>query len=543
MTLKTTFSYLKYLFRSIEISIELNQTKFISHNLEFAEYAFQVHFFISALKIKKELVKEATEKVGIQDNKINKIESAKEDLEILAHNKATEGVGILLGDPKKALVKLSIPIIVAMSVQTIYGLTNTFWVAGLGADALAAMGFAVPFFMTQMALTGGVAVGGGAAISRRIGARDKAGVDNVAVHIFVIMLILTAALTILGLALVSDLFMYSGAGKTTDLGVAYARVNFAGSFVFFFTNVANSILRSEGDSKRAMQAMILGSGLNVVLDPIFIYLLGLGIAGAALGTVISYAISGLLMLYWFFIKKDTYVSFRFGSFKFDKTIVWDIFRVGIPSSVEQLALALTALVMNYIIVSISNTDGVAVYATAWRVTGIAVAPLLGISISLVSISGAAFGEKNFNKAQSALIYALQVGLLVETAIAFIVYLFAPEIASVFTEAESAALIAPELIRLLKIMTIFYPAVVFGILSASLFQGAGKGTSALVTTLLRSLVLAPLFSLLFAYKFGWGLTGIWWGLVTGTVIGSLIAFLWAQVYLRCMIQTGEMGEKC
>ena len=105
------------------------------------------------------------------------IDPAKEDAESLAHrkmtedSKTTEGVGILLGDPKKAVLKLSIPIIVAMSVQSIYSLTDTFWVAGLGADALAAMGFAVPFFVTQMALTGGVAVGGGAAISRRIGAR------------------------------------------------------------------------------------------------------------------------------------------------------------------------------------------------------------------------------------------------------------------------------------------------------------------------------------------------------------------------------------
>jgi len=468
------------------------------------------------------------------------MDSEKEDPEILAHrktadySKTTEGVNILLGDPKKAVFKLSIPIIVAMSIQTIYTLSDTFWVAGLGADALAAVGFSVPFFMIQMALTGGVAVGGGAAISRRIGARDKAGVDNVAVHIFVIMFILAVALTILGLALVRDLFMYSGAGKTTVLGVAYARVNFAGSFIFFFTNVANSILRSEGDSKRAMQAMILGSVLNVVLDPIFIYPLGFGVAGAAMSNVISYAISGLLMLYWFFIKKDTYVSFRFGSFRFNKQIIRDIFRVGIPSSFEQFALALTALSMNYIIASISSTDGVAVYATAWRITGIAVVPLIGISISLVSISGAAFGENNFKKAQKAFFYALQVGIIVETAIALIVYFFAPQIAAVFTEAESAARIAPELIRLLKIMTVFYPAVAFGMLSASLFQGAGKGTSALIATLLRSLVLTLMFSLLFAYEFGWGLTGIWWGLVTGTIIGSLIAFLWAEMYLRCMI---------
>lgn len=457
--------------------------------------------------------------------------------------KSTEGVNILLGDPRKAVVKLSIPTIVAMSVQTIYSLTDTFWVSGLGADALAAIGFAFPFYVIQMALTGGLGVGGGAAISRRIGARDKAGADNVAVHTLVIMLISTVALTVLGLAIIKDLFIYSGAGRTTGLGVEYARVIFAGSFAFFFTNIANSILRSEGDSKRAMRSMILGSGLNIVLDPIFIYTLGLGVAGAALATVISFAISGLLMFYWFFIKKDTYISFRFHSFKFNKLIVRDIFRVGIPSSIEQLALALTALIMNFVIATVGGTDGVAVYATAWRVTSIAVSPLIGVSIAVVSVSGAAFGEKDFKKAQNTLIYAIEIGFLVEMIIAAIVYFFAPDIAAVFTHTENAARIAPELTRLLKIMTIFYPVVAFGMLSGSLFQGAGKGTSALAATLLRSLVMTLFFSLLFAFVLDWGLLGVWWGLVVGTVIGSIITFVWAQVYLRCVMKEGAVVGKC
>jgi putative MATE family efflux protein len=452
--------------------------------------------------------------------------------------RTTEGVSILLGDPRKAIVKLSIPVIVALSVQTVYSLTDTFWVAGLGADALAAVGFSFPFFLVQMAVTSGLGVGGGSAISRRIGARDKAGVDNVALHTFVIMLTLTIALTAFGLVFLRNLFMYSGAGNTTELGVEYSRVIFGGSFVFFFTNVANSILRSEGDSKRAMKAMILGSGLNIVLDPIFIYILGLGVTGAALATVISYASSGLLMFYWFFIKKNTYVSFRFRFFKFDRAIVKDIFRVGIPSSIEQLALALTALIMNFVIATVGSTDGVAVYATAWRVTSIAVSPLIGISIAVVSISGAAFGEKNFKKARSVLIYAIEAGFFVEAVIAAAVYLFAPDIAAVFTYAESSARIAPELTRLLKIMTVFYPVVAFGMLSGSLFQGAGKGTSALIATLLRSLVMTIFFSLLFAFGFDWGLLGIWWGLTVGTVIGSMVAFVWAQTYLRCMIKAKE-----
>lgn len=216
----------------------------------------------------------------------------------------------------------------------------------------------------------------------------------------------------------------------------------------------------------------------------------------------------------------------------------DIFRVGIPSSIEQLALALTALIMNFVIATVGSTDGVAVYATAWRVTSIAVSPLIGISIAVVSISGAAFGEKNFKKARSILIYAIEAVFFVEAVIAAAVYLFAPDIAAVFTYAEGSARIAPELTRLLKIMTVFYPVVAFGMLSGSLFQGAGKGTSALIATLLRSLVMTIFFSLLFAFGFDWGLLGIWWGLTVGTVIGSIVAFLWAQTYLRCMIKAKE-----
>lgn len=166
----------------------------------------------------------------------------------------TSGVEILSGDPKKAIIKLSVPMIVAMSVQTIYQLVDTYWVSGLGADALAAMGFVFPFFFISMALSNGLGIGGGAAISRRIGARDKTGADNVAVHTIVMMLLLVLIFTIPFYAFAPQIFSLVGAGRTTNLAVAYARVIFLGSFVVFFTNVANAILRAEGDSKRAMQA-------------------------------------------------------------------------------------------------------------------------------------------------------------------------------------------------------------------------------------------------------------------------------------------------
>ena len=159
------------------------------------------------------------------------------------------------------------------------------------------------------------------------------------------------------------------------MAVAYGRVIFAGSIFLFFTNIANAILRGEGDARRAMYAMALGAGLNIILDPIFIYTLGMGIAGAAWATVLSLGITSVIMLNWLLIKKDTYLSFKFSDFKYDKDIVKDLFGVGLPASAMQLSMSFTILILNVIIVLVSSTDGVA---------SMAVLPTIGIATAVVS---------------------------------------------------------------------------------------------------------------------------------------------------------------
>jgi len=453
----------------------------------------------------------------------------------------TKGVKILEGDPKKAIIKLAVPMIVAMSVQTIYQLVDTFWVSGLGADALAAMGFVFPFYFISMALSNGLGIGGGAAISRKIGARDKIGADNVAVHTIIMMLLLVLVFTIPSYLFAPQIFSLAGAGKTTVLAVAYARVIFLGSIVIFFTNVANSILRAEGDSKRAMHAMVLGAVLNIVLDPIFIYTFKMGIAGAAWATLLSLAVSSVMMFNWLFFKKDTFVSFDFKDFSFEKGIVNDIFRITIPASAQQLSMSLSMLVLNLIIVNVSNTDGVAVYSTGWKVATIAIAPLIGIATAVVSVSGAAFGAKDFEKAKTAHTYSVKLGLLIEGGVAAFTFIFAPQIAAVFTQTEGAAHIAPDLIHFLRVICIFYPSVSLGMLSTSFFQGAGKGVSALTANLLRTIVFTPLFAAFFAFNLNMGQVGAWWGIVAGNAIGAGITFIWARLYLSSVLKTGTLSK--
>ncbi|HET8686777.1 MAG TPA: MATE family efflux transporter [Methanosarcina sp.] len=458
-----------------------------------------------------------------------------------AGKKETTGVKTLLGDPKKAIVKLSIPMIVAMSVQTIYSLIDTYWVSGLGADALAAMGFVFPFFFISMALSNGIGIGGGAAISRRIGAHDKKGADNAAVHTIIITVLVSIAFTIPFYLFAPQLFTLTGAGKTTGLAVAFAQVIFLGSIVVFFSNVANAILRSEGDSKRAMQAMLVSAVLNIIIDPIFIYNLNMGIAGAAWATLLSIAISSLMMGNWLFFRKDTYVTFNFKNFHFEKSIVKEIFEVTVPASAQQLSMSLSMIFLNSIIVLVSNTDGVAVYATGWRIATIAMAPLIGMSTAIISITGAAIGARDYIKAKTALSYSTKLGFLIECVIGAFLFVFATQIALVFTQSEGGTHITADLARFLKVMCLFYPIASLGFFSSSFFQGAGKGMNSLIATLLRTIVFTPVFAALLAFTFNMGQEGAWWGMVIGNGIGSLLMYIWAEYFLRALLRTGPVSR--
>jgi putative MATE family efflux protein len=456
----------------------------------------------------------------------------------------TEGVKALLGDPKKAIIKLAWPMIIAMASHTVYNLVDAIWVSGLGTDALAGVGFFFPFFFMVMALSTGLGVGGGAAISRRIGAKDKAGVDNVGIHTLVIMIILAVAFTLPFLIFSKNLFILIGAEAVLDETLAYGRIMFGGTIIIFFSMVATSILRAEGDAKRTMWVMTFGAVLNIFLDPIFIYHslrigttvipgLGLGIAGAAWATIISMIISSLILFYWLFIKRDTYVSFNLTSFKWDRDIIKDISNVCIPASVMQMSMAFTMLITNLIIVYVANEDGVAVFTVGWRIVTVAILPLIGISTAVTSVTGAAFGAKNLDKLKISYNYSIKLGLLIASIAGIITFIFAPQITSVFTLAEETAAIAGDITVFLQVICLFYPGVAFGMFSSAMFQGTGKGTNALIVTIIRTLVLAPPFALIFAIYFDLNLVGIWLGLVVANLTGSMIAYSWARLYINSL----------
>ena len=323
-----------------------------------------------------------------------------------------------------------------------------------------------------------------------------------------------------------------------EMATGYGQIVFGGSIVIFFLYVATAILRAEGDANRAMYAMMLGAGLNIALDPIFIYTLNMGVVGAAWATIISLTVTSVLLLYWLFIKKDTYVTFKFRGFKWAGNIVKDIFRVGLPATVLQLSMAITQIILIVIIGIVSSDSGssdsgVAVYTLGWRVSMIAILPLLGIATAVVSVTGAAFGSKEYDKLKISFLYAVKIGLIIEVIIAVITFIFASQITGAFPLAddEHKGFIIQELPRYFQITAIFYPLVAFGMMSSSMFQGIGKGSYALLLTIVRAVILGTILPAVFAISLGWGISGVWWGLVVGNMIGSILAFTWASFHIR------------
>ena len=452
-------------------------------------------------------------------------------------NKKTKGVEILLGDPKRAIRKLAFPMMIAMMVQAMYNLVDGIWVAGIGTDALAAIGLFFPAFMIIISIATGLSIGGSSAISRKIGAKDKKGTDSAAVHTLVITILTGVVMTLLLFPFLKNIFHLMGAkDMVLEYVVGYSQIIIGGSIIIFFSNVSGGILRGEGDTKRAMYAMVLGSVLNIILDPIFIYTFKLGIYGAAWATMISILISSVFLFKWLFISKNTFVEFKFKATKFSKEIISDISKVGIPASFAQLSLSLAMFEINLIIINVSGTDGIAIFTSAWRIIMFGIVPLFGIAVAVTSVTGASFGAKKTENLKTAYMYGIKFGFFIELIIASIILIFANQITYLFTYSDASAGIAAGMVKALRILGIYLPLVPLGMLTSSMFQGIGKGNYSFVVTFLRTIVFQIAFSYLLAITFKMDLIGVWWGVSIGNVTAAFIAFIWGHFIVKKLQKT-------
>ncbi len=448
----------------------------------------------------------------------------------------TEGIDTLLGDPKRAVRRMALPLIIAMLAQTVYNLFDAIWVAGLGPDALAAVGLVFPVFFILIGLANGLGIGASAVIAKRIGQNDKAGADSAAKHAMLLAVLIPLALTIPLYVYADRIFAFVGGGDVATMTLEYGRVIFLGSIIIFLAVVTNSIMRSEGAVKRAMIIMILASLLNIILDPIFIYTLGLGVAGAAWASILSFSVAIIVTLYWYLPGKGAYLNINIRGMEYSPGTVWEILRIGIPSAAEMIVLSISAFILNVVVMLYGGVDGVAIFSSGWRLLQIAMLPYMGIAGAIVPICAAAYGAKRYDKLSQAFNYGNWVTGASMALIALLLGVFAYEAVLIFTYSEDTAHLTEGMVLFLRISVLFLPFIGLGGVAAAMFQGVGMANRALVGTIIRNLVL----TLVPAYILGgrMGLVGIWWGQTLGEIAGSLLVLIWAWLTVRVMLAEAE-----
>lgn len=439
-----------------------------------------------------------------------------------------KNVELMRGEPEIAVRKLAIPIMISMLLTASYNIVDGIWVAGLGQAAIAGIGFVTPIFMILNGVSVGLGNGATSSISRAVGAKDHEKANKSATHALLIFIMASILLTIILIFVQEPLIKtYGASGQSLAEGLKYGTPLFLGLSGFMLANGGSGILRGEGDMTRAMYAMIVSVVLNFILDPIFIYILNLGSAGASLATILSSLASAIVILYWILVKKNTYVNVTFKDFEFDSKIFIDILKVGIPASLDMFMMSLAMSIYLIFISSIAGEYGIAAFTSGQRLYLFAIMPLTAIGSAVAAVSGSAYGARNGDYLSRAHYYGTNFAMAFGLVMVFILVVFAPQLSLIFAYTPETANLIPEITSFLRIASFGLLLVGIGMPSSFMYQGIGRGTTSLAWTVIREVIFAVGFTYMFGIFLNWGLMGIWLGLAVGRSIASILNFIYAR----------------
>ncbi|MGC8821171.1 MAG: MATE family efflux transporter [Fervidobacterium sp.] len=442
--------------------------------------------------------------------------------------KSNKNVELLLGDYKKAIVKLSIPNMISMFVQTAYNLVDAVWVAGLGVTDLAAMGFFFPIFMIIVSIATGITVGTSSAISRKIGAKDIKSANSVAEHSIMLALIVSLMTMFVGIPTLTHVLKGIGAsGEVLQKAYEYGVIIFLFTPFLMFNNTAIGILRGEGDSRKPMYAATLSSVINIFLDPIFIYTLDLGIKGAAWATGISIIFASALLIYMLFFSKKTFLKVNFKEFKYNGNYLKDMSIVGFPTALAQIIMSVAIYVLNMFAAKSGGNTGVATFTGAWRIINLGTLTIIGISSAVTPVTGAAYGARDIGKLESALNYAIKFAEFFSLFIMAIIFIFSRQLSFLFAYSQSSQDLLDNISKALRILCLFLPGTPLGMLTSGMFQGIGHGFKSLISTILRTIIFQLFWAWFFVDVLKIGLYGVWLGIVIGNASASILTYVWGK----------------
>ena len=462
-----------------------------------------------------------------------------------SHSESKSRLKTFLDNPSKALWSLAIPIMLGMGIQTLYNLVDMIFIGRLGGQSITGIAFNMPLFFLVLGLTMGLGTGVTASIARFIGQNNKKEADNSAEHAIFMAVVISLFLSSLGLLFGERILSLFGAeGEILSIGWEYLHVMCVGMPFMIFSGFFRSILAGEGDMKLPMMVAGLGTVLNIILDPIFIFDLenygglgfGLGVAGAAMATVISQVIVFCVFIYMLFVKKHSYITFRLKDFSFSSDIIWDIVKVGLPASLSMVVMAIGQGVFNKILIHFS-ADTVAAYQVAGRLDMLVFLPIFSIAASLTTLVGMFFGAKEYDILRFTIKYGIISAFCITVLSSVLIYLFADLAVGFFTDDELIISIA---VTFLKLFAFVYPLISVGITTGRVLQGLGKGLPVLVITIVRVLGVSAPLAFLFIFYMGKPVEWVWYSMMISTIVAFTIAVIWLLSTIR-KLPTVELDQ--
>ncbi|MBW9152678.1 MATE family efflux transporter [Clostridium estertheticum] len=422
----------------------------------------------------------------------------------------------------KLLFKFSVPAITGMVVNALYNIVDRIYIGhikGVGSYALSGLAITFPISVIIMAFGMLIGIGACSVISIRLGEKNVEAADNILGNAVMLLTIISLALGIFGVLFLNKILILFGADQNNlPYAKAYIQIILMGAV---FQNIGfgiNNIIRAEGNPKMAMLTMMFGAIINIILDPIFIFVFKMGIQGAAIATVISQAFNTLLVLRYFTAKNSgSVLKLKKTNLKLNKYIVNDIFAIGVAPFSMQIASSLVAILYNKGLYTYGGNLAIAAMGILNSISMLIFMPIVGISQGIQPIIGYNYGAKLYDRVFKILKLAIIFGTCIAVIGFIVVQLFANQLITIFVGNN------PELIKLgahgLRIDLIVLPILGFQILGASYFQAINEAKTSMVLSVLRQvIVLIPIILILPLFL---ELDGLWFSQPCADLIATAL----------------------
>lgn len=421
----------------------------------------------------------------------------------------------------KALLAMGLPTMIGMMINALYNLVDAYFVGGLGTAQMGAISVAFPLGQVVVGL--GLLFGNGAAsyISRLLGTGEKETANKVASTALYSSLCVGAVIIICTVIFLNPVLKMLGAtGSIMPYAVTYTRIYIISSIFNVFNVTMNNIVTSEGAAKTTMFALLTGAALNMILDPVFIYVLDLGVAGAAIATAISQIVSTAVYLTYIFRKKSVF-NFSIKECCYSKAIVSEVLKIGIPTLVFQLLTSLSIALIN-MQTKVYGDSVIAAMGVVTRVISMGSLMVFGFIKGFQPIAGFSYGAKKYDRLHEA----IKISILWSTIFCIIfgagAALFSSSIISGFTKGDMEMIHAGQ--KALRANGLSFLLFGFYTVYSSLFLALGKAKEGFILGACRQgICFVPVILLL---PMAWDIHGILYAQPIADVLSAIVTVFMA-----------------